>query len=174
MWLTNGHRVSITLPATSLVLVNYLSLQHSFSFSLPPLCPLCGIVIGLMLITIPSSLRTSLLSDRSWAVCWKHRDVNECMQSMTERFTLLVCVFMYSSCPLLFTFPMTGDETKGKFYVRSQLLCPKSVSKISSTNLTQLAFMFVCLMVVDLPYSVFFFFHGSCRYVKPRLLCVII
>lgn len=76
--------------------VGQLPVTPQFFYSpLPPLCPQCGIVIGLMLITVPGSLRSSQLSDRSWAVCWEPRDVNECMPLMTERCTLLVCIYVF-------------------------------------------------------------------------------
>lgn len=77
------------------MLVNYLSLHKSFIPLFLHCGPLCGPVIGFMLITVPGSLRSRRLSDRSWVVCWEPRDVNECMPLMTDRCTLLVCIYVF-------------------------------------------------------------------------------
>lgn len=76
--------------------VGQLPVTPQFFYSpLPPLCPQCGFVRGLMLITVPGSLRPSQLSDRSWAMYWDLRDVKECMPLITERCTLLVCIYVF-------------------------------------------------------------------------------
>lgn len=70
-------------------------ISQFFYSPLPPLCPQCGIVIGLMLIRVPGSLRTSQLSDRSWSVCWETNDVKESMPLITGRCALLVCIYVF-------------------------------------------------------------------------------
>lgn len=70
-------------------------ISQFFYSPLPPLCPQCGIVIGLMLIRVPGSLRTSQLSDRSWSVCWETSDVKESMPLITGRCALLVCIYVF-------------------------------------------------------------------------------
>lgn len=119
---------------------------------LPPLCPQCGIVIGLMLIRVPGSLWTSQLSDRSWAVCWEPRDVKESMPLITERCALLVCIYVFK---LPSAVHITNDRRRNKgmsqsFASNHNYYIPSLTCKICSSPLLSFHFfsmihhIFVC------------------------------
>lgn len=127
--------------------VGQLPVTPQFFYSLlPSPGPLCGPVIGFMLITVPGSLWSRGLSDRSWVVRWEPRDVNECMALMTDRCTLLVCIYVFK-LPSAVRIPndRRWNKRKSKSFTSIHNYCAQHLAwEISSTTL-HFDFMFLCL-----------------------------
>lgn len=93
IWLRNWLRAFKTLPANCLLVANYLS-YHKIFLLLPSSGPLCVPLMRLMLITVPCSLQSARLSDRSWVMRWEPRDINQSVPLMSGRWALLVCIYV--------------------------------------------------------------------------------
>lgn len=132
---------------------------------LPPLGPLCGPVIGFMLITVPGSLWSRRLSDRSWVVCWEPRDVKECMPLMTDRCTLLVCIYVFK-LPSAVRIPNDRRQNKREYhkvFTSNHNYGGQRLAREISSATLHFDFMFLCLKTKPCWYlihlhSMFFFF----------------